>query len=177
MNAEARKRVNDLMIRLADGDRSAFDQVYADLWPVVTSFCGKMLSGADAEDAAQQALLKVFSRASSFDRMGDAFTWAITIAAWEVRTVRKQMARSRTTFVEGYDSADPAESPEVRISREQLVTVARQVLGTLSESDQQTLVATFNDEGPATVPGATFRKRRERALVRLKEAWRKVYGN
>jgi len=67
--------------------------------------------------------------------MGDAFTWAITIAAWEVRTVRKQMARSRTTFVEGYDSADPAESPEARISREQLVTVARQVLGTLSESE------------------------------------------
>jgi RNA polymerase sigma-70 factor (ECF subfamily) len=177
MNADARKRASALMIRLADGDRSAFDQVYAALWPVLTSFCGKMLSGTDAEDATQQALLKVFSRASTFDRGGDAFTWAITIAAWEVRTVQKQMARSRTTFVEGHDAADPGESPEARISREQLVTAARHVLGTLSESDQQTLVATFNDERPASVSGATFRKRRERALARLKEAWRRIYGN
>ena len=177
MNADARKHVNALMIRLADGDRSVFDEVYAALWPVTTAFCGKMLSGTDAEDAAQQALLKVFSRASTFDKTGDAFTWAVTIATWEVRTIQKQITRSRTTFVEKHNAADPAESAEARISREQLVTAARQVLGTLSESDQQTLVATFNDENPASVPGATFRKRRERALARLKEAWRKVYGN
>jgi len=177
MNADARKRVNALMIRLADGDRSVFDEVYAALWVVISAFCGKMLPGADAEDAAQQTLLKVFSRASTFDRMGDAFTWAVTIATWEVRTIRKQMTRARTTSVEGHDAADPAESAETIVSREQLVAAARQVLGTLSESDQQTLVASFNDENPTSIPGATFRKRRERALVRLKAAWRKVYGN
>ena len=32
MNAEDRKRVNALMIRLADGDRSVFDEVFAALW-------------------------------------------------------------------------------------------------------------------------------------------------
>jgi RNA polymerase sigma-70 factor (ECF subfamily) len=177
MNADARKHVNALMIRLADGDRSVFDEVYAALWPVITAFCGKMLSGTDAEDATQQALLKVFSRASTFDRTGDAFTWAVTIATWEVRTIQKQMTRSKTTFVENHDAADPAENAEAHVSREQLVTAARHVLGTLSESDQQTLVATFNDENPASIAGATFRKRRERALARLKDAWRKVYGN
>jgi len=177
MNADARKHVNALMIRLADGDRSVFDEVYAALWPVITAFCGKMLSGTDAEDATQQALLKVFSRASTFDRTGDAFTWAVTIATWEVRTIQKQMTRSRTTFAENHDAADPAENAEALVSREQLVAAARHVLGTLSESDQQTLVATFNDENPASIPGATFRKRRERALARLKDAWRKVYGN
>jgi RNA polymerase sigma-70 factor (ECF subfamily) len=177
MNADARKHVNALMIRLADGDRSVFDEVYAALWPVITAFCGKMLTGTDAEDATQQALLKVFSRASTFDRTGDAFTWAVTIATWEVRTIQKQMTRSRMTFVEDHDAADPAENAEALVLREQLVTAARHVIGTLSESDQQTLVATFNDENPASIPGATFRKRRERALARLKDAWRKVYGN
>ncbi len=178
MNADARKRVNALMIRLADGDRSVFDEVYAALWLVITAFCGKMLPGADAEDAAQQALLKVFSRASTFDRGGDAFTWAVTIASWEVRTLQKQMTRARTTtFVEAHDAADPAENAETLVSREQLVAAARQVLGTLSESDQETLVASFNDESPTSIPGATFRKRRERALARLKDAWRRVYGN
>ena len=177
MNADARKHVNDLMIRLGDGDRSVFDEVYAALWPVMTAFCGKMLSGMDAEDAAQQALLKVFSRASTFDRTGDAFTWAITIAVWEVRTIQKQTTRSRTISMAGHDAPDPGDSPEALLSREQLVAVARNILGTLSESDQQTLLATFNDDVLPSIPGATFRKRRERALARLKEAWRKVYGN
>lgn len=177
MDADARKRVNALMIRLADGDRSVFDEVCAALWGVVTAFCGKVLPNADAEDATQQALLKVFSRASTFDRAGDAFTWAVTIASWEVRTIRKQMTRAKTISVDGHDAADPAESAEAIVSREELVAAARQVLGTLSESDQQTLVASFNDENPTSISGATFRKRRERALARLREAWRKVYGS
>ncbi len=178
MDADARKRVNALMVRLADGDRSVFDEVYAALWLVVTAFCRRMLTGADAEDAAQQALLKVFNRASTFDRAGDAFSWAVTIASWEVRTIQKQMTRARTTtFVDDHHAADPAESAEAIVSREQLVAAARQVLGTLSEADQQTLVASFNDENPTSLPGATFRKRRERALARLKEAWRRAYGN
>lgn len=177
MDADARKRVNALMIRLADGDRSVFDEVYAALWLVITAFCGKMLAGADAEDATQQALLKIFSRASTFDRTGDAFTWAVTIASWEVRTIQKQVSRARTTSLGSQEPADPAESVETILSREQLVAAARQVLGTLSEMDQQTLVASFNDENPTSIPGATFRKRRERALARLREAWRRVYGN
>jgi DNA-directed RNA polymerase specialized sigma24 family protein len=177
MNANDRKHVTALMIRLADGDRSVFDEVYAALWPVLTAFCGRMLSGSDAEDATQQALLKVFSRASTFDRTGDAFTWAIMIATWEVRTIQKQVTRAKTTFLENHEPADPTDTAEVLIARAEIVTAARQVLGTLSESDQQTLSATFNDESPTTVPGATFRKRRERALTRLKEAWRRVYGN
>lgn len=177
MDADARKRVNALMIRLADGDRSVFDEVYAALWLVITAFCGKMLPGADAEDATQQALLKVFSRASTFDRTGDAFTWAVTIASWEVRTIQKQVARARTTSLDSQEAADPAESVETILSHEQLVAAARQVLGTLSEMDRQTLVASFNDENPTSIPGATFRKRRERALARLREAWRRVYGS
>lgn len=165
------------MIRLADGDRSVFDEVYAALLPAITSFCKKTLSGADAEDAAQQALVKVFGRAATFNRTGDAFTWVLAIAAWEIRTIQRQATRSRTTSMENHEIADPAESAEALLSREQLVTVARQLLGGLSEADQETLLATFNDENPANVAGATFRKRRERALARLKDAWRRVYGN
>lgn len=177
MNPDVRNRVNALMIQLADGDRSVFDEVYAALWPVVTSFCARMIPGADAEDAAQLALMKVFGRASNFDRSGDAFTWVLAIAAWEVRTVQRQVTRSRTTTMENHEVADPAESAEAILAREELVAAARQALGGLSEADRETLLATFNDENPAGVGGATFRKRRERALARLKEAWRSVYGN
>jgi RNA polymerase sigma-70 factor (ECF subfamily) len=45
----------------------------------------------------------------------------------------------------------------------------------LSELDQETLLASFLEES-ATASGATFRKRRERALDRLRTAFRRLYG-
>jgi len=37
------------------------------------------------------------------------------------------------------------------------------------------LLATFHEERPERIAGATFRKRRERALVRLRDAWSRIY--
>ena len=57
----------------------------------------------------------------------------------------------------------------------QLVEAAATALGTLSDADRETLLATFWEEA-ASVGGATLRKRRERALVRLRAAFRRLYG-
>jgi len=48
-------------------------------------------------------------------------------------------------------------------------------MGELSDSDRETLVATFWDEA-ASVQGPTLRQRRERALTRLRASFRKIYG-
>ena len=167
------------MIRLADGDRAAFDPVYAALWPAVEAFCRRMLGqGPDAEDAAQQALLKMFDRASDFDPAADALTWALTIAAWECRTVRRRRGRARNAPAEQADSVPvDGPSPEEQIILQDLEQAAYEVLGTLSEADRTTLRATVLDETHlGAISGATFRKRRERAFARLREAWRKLYG-
>ncbi|WP_437579678.1 RNA polymerase sigma factor [Sorangium sp. So ce887] len=168
------------MRRLADGDRAAFEPVYAALWPAISAFCRRMLGGgeADAEDAAQQALLKVFDRASSFDPEADALTWALAIAAWECRTARRRRTRSREAPDELIPSvaADLPTPEDAAIARD-LDDAAREVLGTLAEADRETLRATLleGDRDPS-VSGAAFRKRRERAFARLREAWRRIYG-
>ena len=46
----------------------------------------------------QQALLKLFERASEFDPELDALSWALGIAAYEVRTARKWRLRRREDF-------------------------------------------------------------------------------
>lgn len=166
------------MVRLADGDRAAFDPVYAALWPITEAFCRRTLgAGADAEDAAQQALLKVFDRASTFDPRADALTWALTIAAWECRTVRRRHGRARQTPSEEAESvASPGPTPEEEAIARDLEDAAWEILGTLSDADRATLRATMLDEAcDAAIPGATFRKRRERAFARLREAWRRIY--
>jgi RNA polymerase sigma-70 factor (ECF subfamily) len=45
----------------------------------------------------------------------------------------------------------------------------------LAETDRETLLATFLDEA-TSVGGATLRKRRERALDRLRTSFRRLYG-
>ncbi|AGP35571.1 RNA polymerase sigma factor [Sorangium cellulosum] len=179
MEPRARSLLNASMRRLADGDRAAFDPVYAALWPAISAFCRRMLAGdADAEDAAQQALLKVFDRASSFDPEADALTWALAIAAWECRTARRRRTRSREAPDEHLPSlAADAPTPEDAAIARDLDDAAREVLGALGEADRETLRATLleGDRDP-TVSGAAFRKRRERAFSRLREAWRRIYG-
>jgi RNA polymerase sigma factor (sigma-70 family) len=169
--------LNAMMVRLADGDRTAFDGAYVLLWPALLGFCRRALAPNDAEDAAQLALLKVFDRAATFQRDKDALTWAITIAAWEVRTIRKRHLRSKSKSIEPDDQVSPTADPEQTALEHELIETAREVLGTLSDDDRATLAATFDEERPSGVSAATFRKRRERAMSRLKEAWRRIHGD
>ena len=46
----------------------------------------------------------------------------------------------------------------------------------LSERDQRTLTQAFFDAAD-DAHGVTFRKRKQRAIERLRIAWRKVYGS
>lgn len=179
MQPHARSLLNESMRRLADGDRAAFEPVYAALWPAIGAFCRRMLrDGPDAEDAAQQALLKVFDRASTFEPEADALTWALAIAAWECRTVRRRRSRSREAPDEHATAvAADAPTPEDAVIARELEDAAREVLGTLSETDRATLLSTVLERGgDPSVSGAAFRKRRERAWARLREAWRRIYG-
>jgi RNA polymerase sigma factor (sigma-70 family) len=177
MDPETRRSLNAMMVRLADGDRSAFDGAYALLWPALLAFCKRALVPSDAEDAAQLALLKVFERASTFQRDKDALTWAITIAAWEVRTLRKRHVRSRSTSIDADEQASPTDDPERAAADHELIEAAQAVLGSLSEDDRATLATTLAEEIPAGVSGPAFRKRRERAMTRLKEAWRRIHDD
>lgn len=164
------------MARLADGDRSAFDPVFEALWPVVRAFCVRALGGAaDADDAAQAALMRVFSRAVDFDRSRRALPWVVEIAAWECRTVRRRRERRREVRGSFPESVDPDRSPEEAAVESNLQAAALEVLGTLGPRDVETL--TSFQGGAHGAQGARFRKRVQRALFRLRLAWRARHGS
>jgi RNA polymerase sigma-70 factor (ECF subfamily) len=169
--------LNALMARLAEGDRAAFTPVFRALWPRVHRLCLRLVqSEADAEDAAQQAMEKILSRASEYDPKRPALPWALGIAGWECRTLRKRQARrhelSAETAAEVHDSRKGADDA---LAERDLVAATMEALGTLSASDQETLLATYFEHATA-VGGATLRKRRERALTRLRLAFRRLYA-
>ncbi|WP_281332781.1 sigma-70 family RNA polymerase sigma factor [Polyangium sp. 6x1] len=178
MDQDERERLHRAMVRLADGDRSAFEPVHAAIWPVLRRFAERAMPNlADAEDAAQSALIRVFSRASEFDATRDACSWILGIVAYECRTLR-QKARRRREDPGGLDELGlraPTEeaTPEERVIAQDLREAALEALGTLGAEDVDTLRRVLADERP---DGATFRKRVERAMRRLREAWRVKHG-
>jgi RNA polymerase sigma factor (sigma-70 family) len=163
--------------RLADGDREAFPPVYLRLWPLLRGFAARCLQHEEAEDAAQEALLRVFSRAAEFDRRRDALSWVLAIAAYEIRSARKRRLRRRRREQPAADGnaaaavADPRPSPEDEAAAAELERTLAVALQTLRPRDAETLLAYARGERP-DLPGPTFRKRVERALARLRGAWR-----
>lgn len=167
--------LNLQLARLADGDRSAFTPVFKTLQQPVYRLCLSMLKNeADARDATQQAMEKILERASDYDRSRPALPWACAIAAWECRTVLRKRMRRREVPA-GLDEFDSGHGGEDELMRRDLVDAALRALGSLSELDRETLVATFAGEAVAASP-AGFRKRRQRALARLRTLFRRLYG-
>ena len=175
MEGGERAELRRLMARLADGDRAAFEGAFALLWPQVRAFAARYVAAADAEDAAQAALLRVFSRASEYDPERDALAWALGIAAWECRTLRRQRQRRREEPVSPPERADVRASPEELAIERDLSAAAEAVLGSLRPMDLETIMAMAG--GPRAVQGATFRKRLARALARFRLAWRTRHGS
>jgi RNA polymerase sigma factor (sigma-70 family) len=135
MNAPQRRTVHDAMVRLADGDRSAFDLVFAGLWNELLAFVRHAVPGHDAEDLAQQTLLKIFFRISDFDTSRDGVAWAFGIAIYEVRTLRRQRQRRREVTTDAAaDHRDITSSPEALAIEADLHRALTQTLGELSDA-------------------------------------------
>jgi RNA polymerase sigma-70 factor (ECF subfamily) len=174
MTTDRKAELDALLAQLAEGDRAAFPKVFRLLWPPLLRLCTNMLNNeADAADAAQQALEKVLTRSGDYDRTRPALPWALAIAAWECRTIARKRSRRRELGEE--HAPELGSGSEDELAHRQLLTAATAALGELSVEDREALVATFWEEA-ASVSGATLRKRRERALKRLRDTFKRLYG-
>ncbi|HWB77478.1 MAG TPA: hypothetical protein VG755_21070, partial [Nannocystaceae bacterium] len=102
----------------------------------------------------------------------DALAWALGIAAWECRTILRTRSRRRDDGALP-ERRDDAPDPEAAMIERELLGAIEAAVGTLSTDDR---VALGFGEAEAGVAAATLRKRRQRALVRLREVWSRLYG-
>lgn len=171
-----RAQLDRWMAMAADGDRRAIEPLFHALSPLVRAYAARFLGDPVlAEDCAQEALVKLFGQLDRYDRDRDALAWALTHAMWQCRTARKQIARRGE--VTDDDDARTLDGAALAIERE-LVRSALAALASLAPRDIEVLVAalTDDDELRRTIAPATFRKRLERALVRLRCTWRARHG-
>lgn len=127
---------------------------------------------ADAEDIAQDVFLRICSRIADFDRARDGLSWAFGIASYEILTYRRRHQRRRESFSEAslLDVPDGANSQEEILLQREISSAFSTSLGVLSEEDRRVLKGL--EAGAAS---ATHRKRKQRALERLRGIWRTIY--
>ncbi len=173
MHASTRRQLQRQLAALADGDRRAFDDVFALSWPVMRQLAVRLLGDAsEAEDAAQRALLQLFSKASCFDPKREALPWMLTFVINECRTVRTRRRRRPMAELTAEPAGDAG--PEEHLVRADLVRAVQDVVGVLGHEDHVALgLVEPTDDAPAP---ATRRKRKQRALGRLRSAWRRIHG-
>lgn len=171
MEVAKRQCLQEGLSALARGDRDAFTPVFDILWPIYRRFGRKYLSEVDADDAAQEALLKLFSRADEFDPSRDAAAFAIGVAYHEIRTWRRKRWRRREDSVEPEKvsglSSEPPGAEEALVLRE-VDEMIEWGLSHLSPDDRETLTLYAHGERAATASPPTFRKRVQRAVGRMR---------
>jgi len=167
------------MVALARGDRSAFRPVFDGLWPLLLRFCHRSLGESVlAEDAAQGALMKLFFHAPEFNSDGDVVAWALGVAAFECRSIRNRRARR----AEGPSGRELPRvvlnqpSPEAALIEADLGAALREVMHGLRPVDRETLEQVLASSPPIARTPA-FRKRLQRAIERLRLAWRHAHGS
>jgi RNA polymerase sigma-70 factor (ECF subfamily) len=176
MDTARRQAIHQAVVRLSDGDRTAFEVLLDELWPVILSFAERGVGrGPDAEDVAQEAFYKVCARIADFDRSRDALSWVFGIASYEVMTHRRKRKRRREVFDEASVAAqlDGGALQEDQLIAREITLAFEQAVGSLTDEDRLSLglIASAADTG-----SATFRKRKQRALERLRGIWRQIYG-
>lgn len=126
---------------------------------------------------AQEVFLRICSRIADFDRRRDGLSWAFGIASYEIMTHRRRQQRRREAFEPSAlrEHVDPAASQEQAIIQRELAAALTAAVGALSEEDRVTL-GLVPAPVEAGVQPATARKRRQRALDRLRAIWRNLHG-
>lgn len=121
----------------------------------------------------------LFDRIVDLDRARDGVAWAATIAGYEVLTTRRAVQRRREEHGELVAHrvvaiADTAALPDERYAAHELADAVRAAVGELGPRDQEALAELLAGGTPAR--GETPRKRRFRAIERLRAAWRRRHG-
>jgi RNA polymerase sigma-70 factor (ECF subfamily) len=154
-----------LAARLASGDRTAFDPLYAALLPRALRLATMKMNADAAPDVAQNALLKVFARASEFEPGRACLPWFYAIVANEIQTARRKTARD----VPSLDIEITADGdPETEMVQRELTRSLDLAIEALDEPSARAIAAMLGREPMPAIASATFRKRVSRAYAKLR---------
>ena len=154
--------------------RAALDESAASVRRYLFGMCGDW---HEAEDVAQEALLKAWDKRASFDGRADAKTWIFTIARnhWLDRIRRKRRRPREETLNEQYQATISA-SPALSAHRSELAVAVAGAIESLPDEQREALSLRESEGLTFTriaevleIPIATAKSRVRYALLKLAE--------
>lgn len=170
-----------LIARVASrGDREAFKSLFEHFAPRVKAFLLKGgCSSDEAEEIAQNTLIAVWRKADQFDpNTTGATAWIFTIARnLRIDAVRQAARRGRhDTYSELADAPDPAEAPDIVVSRVEDTVRVKAAIEQLSLEQSRIIKLSFVEERPhpeianlLSLPLGTVKSRIRLAMNRLRD--------
>jgi RNA polymerase sigma factor (sigma-70 family) len=97
--------LEDLVRQAKEGSREALESLVQAVQDRIYGLALRMLGSlVDAEDAAQEILIKVVTRLDSFRQESAFTTWVYRIAANHLLTTRKRLAENQAVSFEAYEA-------------------------------------------------------------------------
>ncbi len=168
-----------LMARIAKGDEPAFRTLSRRHLPAVVAIARRILgNAADAEDVAQEAMLRVWTYAPRWQPLALFRTW-LTRVVVNLCLDRKRRARWVDLEAAG-DIVDPAPGTTERAEREEREKMVASAIAKLPERQRAAIVLTYS-EGMSNAQVAealgTSVSAVETLLVRGKQNLRRALGS
>lgn len=172
--------LENLLPRVASGDRNAYEQVYERVSAPVYGVVRRVLRDpAQSEEVAQEVMLQVWTSAARFDRsQGSAMTWVMTIAHRRaVDRVRAETSRSRTAqrSLDEHQSV-PYDSVADEVATRLDQQAVRSCLAALTAMQRQAVTLAYYDgltyrevAGNLGIPDGTAKTRIRDGLLRLRD--------
>jgi RNA polymerase sigma-70 factor (ECF subfamily) len=134
----------DLMARSAAGERQAFDALAARYMLRLRRAALRVLSDpAAAEDAAQDALLRAWMRAATYDRkQASVSTWLHRIV---VNAAIDRVRATRPTTDVPDSILDPAEAADVQLVRNERNMILAEAIASLPARQRTALTLTYQE--------------------------------
>lgn len=171
---------NDLLDRIAKGDKAAFADLYDALAPRVFGLVKRLLvDHSQSEEVTQEIFLEVWQSATRFDpNKGQATSWILTMAhrraVDRVRASQSSRDRDLKIGVRDYDTGfdHVAESTEIRIESEKV----RGAMQRLTELQRQAISLAYYGgyshsevSEMLSVPIGTVKTRLRDGMIRLRD--------
>jgi RNA polymerase sigma-70 factor (ECF subfamily) len=177
-----------LIVKVAQGDRSAFSALYDRFSTPLYSLALKMLADeAEAQDLLQEVFLSVWNKASTFhaDR-GSAFSWVVTqLRNRAIDRIRSRRRRGELLEANAPDlepTGSRTDSSAENCESSERAREVRSALGQLSDEQRQVLrMAYFEGMTQAEIaqrleePLGTIKARVHRGMARLRTLLRALH--
>lgn len=182
------KQTRQLVRDAVKGSRDALEELVRRIQQPVYSLSLRMLlNRQDAEDAAQEIIIRVITNLRSYRFEGPFRAWVLRIAVNKLNTARKTFAEKRMASIEDLDSildryeargwlSKPMEAPEPYLEAETMAICTHALLSALNRSLRLAfilgvVIGVDSREGAQIldISPAAYRQRLSRARTRMKD--------